>query len=91
MVSSVIMPNQNYIKGRRKEYRVMNDERKQGNLVIRSAGSHSPVDVISIDVKARVIKFIQCKPDDMSERDKNKIMQSMRDLNEMFRCEFIVV
>jgi len=85
------MPNANYIKGRRKEYKVMNDERKKGNLVIRSAGSHSAVDVISIDVSTRVIKFIQCKPDDMNEGEKNKIMQSMRELNNMFRCEFIVV
>lgn len=85
------MPNPNYIKGRKKEYKVMNEERKLGNLVIRSAGSHSFVDVISIDVSARVIKFIQCKPDDISELDKNRLELQMRELNNVFRCEFILI
>lgn len=82
------MTNSNYIKGRRKEYRVMNDERKLGNLVLRSAGSHSPIDVVSIDVKARVIKFIQCKPDSMSEIEKNKLLSACQSLNDNFKCVF---
>lgn len=85
------MPHPNYIKGRKKEYRVMNDERKQGNLVIRSAGSHSPIDVISIDVKARVIKLIQCKPDDIDEKKRYDIEYAMRELNNIFRCVFVVL
>lgn len=85
------MSNPNYIKGRKKEYRVMNEERKLGNLVLRSAGSHSPIDVVSIDVKARVIKLIQCKPDDFSELNKSRLELQARELNNVFRCEFIVV
>jgi hypothetical protein len=85
------MPNSNYIKGRKKEYHVMNDERKLGNLVLRSAGSHSPIDVVSIDVSSRVIKFIQCKPDNISELDKNRLEQQMRELNNAFRCEFVLM
>ena len=43
------MPNKAYIKGRRKEYRIVAQERKKGRLAVRTAGSHSPFDVISID------------------------------------------
>ena len=82
------MPNPNYIKGRKKEYKVMNDERKLGNHVLRSAGSHSPIDVVSIDVSARVIKLIQCKPDNMSELEKNKILSACQSLNDNFKCVF---
>ena len=85
------MPNSNYIRGRKKEYRVMSDERKLGNLVLRSAGSHSPIDVVSINVKARVIKLIQCKPDNISELDKNRLELQMRELNNAFRCEFVLM
>ena len=84
------MPNSNYIKGRRKEYKVMADERKLGNLVLRSAGSHSIIDVVSIDVKARVIKFIQCKPNNISELDKKTLELQARELNNVFRCEFVL-
>jgi len=85
------MSNKNYIKGRRKEYKVMADERAKGNLVIRSAGSHSCVDLISIDVTARVIKFIQCKPDDITQTEIDKLQYQMRELNNVYRCEFVVV
>jgi hypothetical protein len=84
------MPNSNYIRGRKKEYRVMNDERKLGNLVLRSAGSHSPIDVVSIDVSSRVIKLIQCKPDDISKLDRDRLELQARELNNVFRCEFVL-
>ena len=82
------MPNPNYIKGRKKEYRVMNDERKLGNIVLRSAGSHSPIDVVSIDVVAREIKLIQCKPDSLSELEKTRILMACQSLNNTFKCVF---
>ena len=88
------MPHLNYNpsvkKGQRKEYKVLNDERKLGNLAIRSAGSHTPIDIISIDVHSRVIKFIQCKPDNFSEKEAEKLCQEMRELNNAYRCEFEV-
>ena len=43
--------NKNYIRGRAKEYRLKNKLEKQGKIVIRSAGSHSFADLISIDKK----------------------------------------
>jgi Holliday junction resolvase len=41
------MGNKNYIRGRSKEYEVMDIMRKQGYSVRRSAGNHSDVDVIA--------------------------------------------
>ncbi len=85
------MPNPNYVKGRRKEFKVVNQEKEIGNLAFRSAGSHSPIDVVSIDVENRIIRFIQCKPDSMPESQKKKLEQTMVSLNNRFDCLFEVV
>ena len=58
------MPNRNYVKGRRKEYRICKELKKKGfDIVQRSAGSHSPIDVFAISKDKRIIKFIQSKPE----------------------------
>jgi len=70
------MPNKNYFNGRSKEYRTMEKLRKLGcDIVLRSAGSHSPIDVIGIDIKRNHIRFIQCKPRSMSDNKKKEILQ----------------
>lgn len=53
------MPNKNYIKGVRMEREVMHYLEKRGWLCFRTAGSHSPIDVIAI--RGTQIEFIQCK------------------------------
>ena len=50
-----------YRKGRRLEYKVVNQLRKDGFLAFRSAGSHSPIDVIGIHAVKKEIRLIQCK------------------------------
>ena len=43
------MPNANYIKGRAREYKIMEELENEGYaLVMRTAGSHSPVDIVAI-------------------------------------------
>jgi hypothetical protein len=43
------MANSNYIKGRSREYKIKQELEKEGYpLVMRTAGSHSPVDIIAI-------------------------------------------
>ncbi len=86
------MVNSNYLKGRRKEYRIVKKYKKLGyDIVQRTAGSRSPLDVFAINFKEKIILFIQSKPDDwgrdriMALRDKNK------DLNGVFDCRFIVI
>lgn len=50
-----------YTQGRRKEYKICYDERALNRIAIRTAGSHSPFDIISIDVKDHTIRLIQSK------------------------------
>jgi hypothetical protein len=85
------MPNKNYIKGRRKEYRIMNEAKKRGMIAFRSAGSHSPIDVVCIDTLNKRIKLVQCKPDSMSEKKRTLIELGNCNLNGIFQVEFFVV
>lgn len=55
------MPNKNYIRGRAFEYRVVDKVKKMGyTTVFRSAGSHSPWDVIGI-LEGSPTLLVQCK------------------------------
>lgn len=82
--------NTNYKRGQRKEYKIMHKERGDNKIVLRSAGSHSPIDVISIDLAERVIKFIQSKPDDYPEKERLKLLDENSRLNGQFYCKFEV-
>jgi len=84
--------NKNYTKGRAKEYRTMEKLRKAGcEVVLRSAGSHSKVDVIGINLKELKVRFIQCKPEKMSDNAKQKLVDELGELNNEFMCSFEVV
>ena len=72
------MPNRNYIKGVKKERKIVNAFREMGMLAFRSAGSHSPIDVFCIDRTDKIVHLIQCKPDSMSEKTKNKILEKLK-------------
>jgi len=85
------MPNKNYIKGRNKEYKICYEYRDKGFLAFRSAGSHSPIDVVAINPQTRQILLIQSKPDNMSENAKNKIINKNMNLNGLFSVKFIVI
>lgn len=86
------MPNKNYVKGRRKEYKVVNQLRKKGfDIVQRTAGSHSPIDIIAIDTLTNEILFVQCKPTTLSENKKSKILKDNNKLTNQYKCEFIVI
>ena len=86
------MSNKNYIKGRNKEYKIVKELRELGfDIVQRTAGSHSPIDVIAINKLTKVIRFVQAKPDSLSQNKKNEIESALYWLNNMFRVEFIVL
>ncbi len=85
------MPNKNYVKGRKYEYDIVHLMRDKGYLAFRSAGSHSPVDVVAIDGKNKIIKLIQCKPKSMSEKAKQRLEEANKDLNGVFNVRFVVV
>lgn len=60
------MPNKNYLRGVRLEREVQEIFRKHGYTCARTAGSHSPYDVICIKEtkdmkKVCFVFFVQCK------------------------------
>lgn len=71
------MPNYNYLKGVRKEREIVNKAREMGLIAFRSAGSHSPIDVCIVDVRNRLIRFVQCKPDSFTDKQKEKIINEI--------------
>lgn len=79
----------NYQKGRSKEYRIMEKFRLAGcDIVLRSAGSHSPVDIIAINSTIKKIYFIQSKSKSISKNFKNKLLANYGWLNGMFEIYF---
>lgn len=85
------MPNKNYIKGVRKERKIVNEARDKGLIAFRSAGSHSPIDVVVIDKRNKLIKLIQCKPDDMNSNKKQKLRDENKELNDEYIVSFSVL
>lgn len=57
------MVNKNYVRGRAFEYRAKKYLEKKGYLVIRSAGSKSPFDLvgISLNINNPDVVLVQCK------------------------------
>ena len=86
------MPNKHYIKGIKKEYKIVNQLKDEGwDIVQRTAGSHSPIDVIAINKKLRVIRLIQSKPNNFPQSQEDKLMIENKELNNIYRVEFVVV
>ena len=69
------MPNKNYENGVRFERKVVNKARDLGLIAFRSAGSHSPFDVVIIDKSNRIINLIQCKK--AKSYDKSKYLEEV--------------
>lgn len=55
------MPNKNYLKGRRLEYKVSKWLREDGFTVIRAAGSKGPYDLVGIHPKYNLVFLVQVK------------------------------
>lgn len=85
------MPNKNYVNGRRKEYKLINIAKQGGCLSFRSAGSHSPIDVVIIDKKNRQIRLIQCKPNNISAAKKQRLLDEQKEINGIYYITFEVV
>jgi len=86
------MPNRNYEKGRRKEYKTVKMLKSQGfDIAQRMAGSHSPIDVFGIDTTNKVIRLIQCKPDNYSDAKTSALYKANSNLNGPFEVHFDVI
>ena len=85
------MPNKNYVRGRNKEYRICKELRDAGYTIVqRTAGSHSPFDVIAVHKENRSILFVQAKPDTYTRNQVDKILREMEWLDGEFNVEFDV-
>ena len=86
------MPNKNYLKGRRKEYKIVKELKEQGfDIAQRSAGSHSPIDIFAVNKLTKVIKMVQAKPNNFSDLNIKRLNDELGWLNGMFRVEFEVI
>jgi len=82
------MPRTNYQRGADKERRIMNTFRKDGFTALRSAGSHSPIDVVAINPNFNIIKLIQSKSPNISNAEKNRILKEGEKFNGIFEVQF---
>ena len=86
------MPNRNYVKGRRKEYKVVNKLKSLGfPIAFRSAGSHNPIDVVGIDILHKEIHLYQSKPKNFSKSLQLHLLEQWAGLNNKFDVTFKIV
>lgn len=87
------MGNRNYINGRAREYKYVKwlKEKMGCEISQRLAGSHSPIDILGVDLKHKKIFFVQCKPKSMSQNKRNKLEDENKLLNGNFECIFMVI
>ena len=87
------MGNKNYISGRRREYKIINDAKadalKTGEniITIRAAGSHSPIDLVLIYLDRKIIKFIQVKDYKVYGKEKAEL-EKLKDFSDEYFVEF---
>ena len=82
--------NKNYQKGVRFERALVNAAKKDGiKIAFRSAGSHSPIDVVIIDINAKEIEFIQAKTGTSNVPKKDK--KIFENLAGYYKVKFKVV
>ena len=86
------MPNKQYIRGRKKEYKIVHDLIDQGCIIAqRTAGSHSPIDVFGINKDTKVIYLIQSKPQSYSSSKTRKIYEKLDYLTGLWTIKFLVL
>jgi len=73
-----------YKKGANYERDIVNQARANGHLAFRSAGSHSPIDVIIIDNINFKIYLIQCKTGTLSKSEEKKVNEQISSLNGVY-------
>lgn len=84
--------NKRYVKGRRKEYLLKHRLEKEGNIVLRTAGSHGFADLISVNKEKKEIYFIQVKAGKALTAGKRKELEEMWGwLSAPFKVKFIVL
>lgn len=90
--------NKAYQRGRRKEYAIVSRLKKVGyDIVQRTAGSHSPIDIIAIRSKDKKVMLIQSKREiaktmkDIDGKLKRRIEREYDYLNGLYLISFVVL
>jgi len=87
-IREIRMVNKNYRRGREKEYNICRRLRSERwDIVQRSAGSHSAIDVFAIKIKEKKIILIQSKVGDVNLDDYKDLIEG---LNGKFEVVFEV-
>ena len=85
------MPNKNYIKGKNKEHKIIRGLKKEGfDIVQRSRGSKSAIDIWAIKIKEKKIRLVQSKAGYLSNPAKQRMIEENKELNGMFEVEFVL-
>lgn len=82
------MSNKKYLKGVRLERAIVNKAKAKGLISFRSAGSHSPIDVVVIAKNQKRIIFVQGKAN-KSHKVNAKKVQEFNKLNGTYYANFI--
>lgn len=87
------MVNKNYTKGRSKEHYWCKKLKEKFGFKIaqRTAGSHSPFDIIAINTECKQIRLIQCKSKSLSDTATQKLRNENKELNGSFEVKFSIV
>lgn len=88
--NGINMSNRNYEKGRRKEYKLKKHFEKFGWIILRTAGSHGFADLIMINRDSKQVRFVQVKPKNFSQKERVRLEQKYKWLNDRFQCCFSV-
>ena len=86
-----MMVNKNYVKGRRKEWKIRKELEIKGWIVLRTAGSHGFADLIAIGKYGKRIRFIQCKPDNFSKKKTKEFLEENSFCNHEYLASFEVI
>lgn len=83
------MSNPKYLKGANFERKLVNAAKAKGCIAFRSAGSHSPIDVVVVDTKKKVVEFIQAK------KGKSKLTKAkeseLNDFSDEYQVKFKLI
>lgn len=82
------MGNRNYKYGADYERKIVKAAKNRGLIAFRSAGSHSPIDVVIIDQKEMKVWLIQCKHGhSYTEASKKNELDKILYLNGFYKVE----
>lgn len=83
------MAKTNYERGRNKEYRIVKKLKARGfDVVVRSAGSHSPIDIWALDWIHKNLVLVQSKLGKLGKSEKERILKEGQEFEGLYSVSF---